>query len=477
MLLPAVSVTVVHHDGKFRRTGTTTEEGVLRVEDVPPGRCGLYFESRDHMWATTTGVVDAGLTTAVSFHLARAAAVSGQILSPSGSSRAGARVDLLRLVRGTPYPVFADVKTAETDADGRFRLSPLHPGEYYVRANPYGPAARNHTDIYYAGASEPRDAQPLHVGKGQQATLTLTVPLIPLGVLSGRVSGFDRSAGTNVQVSVQRLDQWSHGIARMLVELQPGGGFRVPGLQPGRYGLIAERKTRNPSKLLDGGVLEIDLGANPERNATIRLQPVATLGGRFVVSGDGTPNLSEMIVSATAVGPDAALRDGLAESALVKDGSFEIRGLLGLHRIGVSGSNREWIAEAILLEDGTNVVDVPYMFEEGKAYRNVTVVLTDRTATISGRVPIDAPVQAGAGTLVVIFPDDESVWGSDRLIGYATPDAGGSFRAEGIPPGMAYRVGVQAWSTGSDLKALARTAPRVYVDRPDTYRVTFASKR
>ena len=87
MLLPAVSVTVVHHDGKFRRTGTTTEEGVLRVEDVPPGRCGLYFESRDHLWTETTAVVGAGRTTAVSSRLERAAAVSGQILSPSGSSR------------------------------------------------------------------------------------------------------------------------------------------------------------------------------------------------------------------------------------------------------------------------------------------------------------------------------------------------------------------------------------------------------
>ena len=212
-------------------------------------------------------------------------------------------------------------------------------------------------------------------------------------------------------------------------------------------------------------------------DVTVRLQPVATLRGRFVVSGAGTPNLSQMIVSADAVGPGAALRAGLAESALVEDGTFEIRGLLGLHRIGVSGSDREWIAEALLLEDGTNMVDAPYMFEEGKAYSNVTVVLTDRTATITGRVPSDALVQRGGGTLVVVFPEDESLWGSDRLVGYATPDADGSFRAEGIPPGTAYHVGVQAWSPGSDLKALARTAPRVYVDRPDTYRVTFASKR
>ena len=174
-----------------------------------------------------------------------------------------------------------------------------------------------------------------------------------------------------------------------------------------------------------------------------------------------------MRVSADAVGPTAALRDGLAESALVEGGSFEIRGLLGLTGSVFPPPIREWIAEAILLEDGTNVVDVPYMFEEGKAYRNVTAVLTDRTATISGRVPIDAPVQAGAGTLVVVFPEDESLWGSHRLVVYATPDADGSFRAEGIPTGMAYRVGVQAWSTGSDLKALARTAPRVYVDRPE----------
>ena len=101
-------------------------------------------------------------------------------------------------------------------------------------------------------------------------------------------------------------------------------------------------------------------------DATIRLQPVATLRGRFVVSGAGTPDLSQMIVSANAVGPDAALRDGLAESALVEDGSFEIRGLLGLHRIGVSGSNREWIAEAILLEDGTNMVDATLHVRRGE---------------------------------------------------------------------------------------------------------------
>ena len=259
------------------------------------------------------------------------------------------------------------MKTAATDNDGRFRLSRLNPGEYYVRANPDGASARNHTDIYYPGASEPRDAQPLQVGKSQEATLTLTVPLIPLGVVSGRVSGFERSAGQELQVTVQRLDESLGCVTvRTLVELQPGGGFRVPGLQPGRYGLIAERKTRDTSELLDGGVLEIEVGAKPERNATIRLQAVATLRGRFVVSGAGTPNLSQMTVSADAVGPGAALRYGLAESALVEDGAFEIKGLLGLHRISVSTSDREWIAEAILLEDGTNVVDVPLHVRRGE---------------------------------------------------------------------------------------------------------------
>jgi hypothetical protein len=114
----------------------------------------------------------------------------------------------------------------------------------------------------------------------------------------------------------------------------------------------------------------------------------------------------------------------------------------------------------------------------GPAWTNVTVVLTDRSATISGRVPIDLHRREGGGTLVVVFPDDESLWESRRLITHDTPDADGGFRVEGIAPGMVYRVGVQAWSDGlSNLKDLARTAARVYVDRPGAYHVTLASRR
>jgi hypothetical protein len=479
-LLPGVSVTVVHHDGKFRLTGTTSEDGVLRVEDAPPGKYSLYFMSGEHLWARSTGVVGAGHTTVVLFHLEPAAAVSGQILSPSGSSRAGAQVELLRLVGSTPYPIFAGVKTAATDNDGRFRLAPLDAGEYYVRVNPDGAPARRHADIYHPGVSEPGGARPVQVEKSQEITLTLTVPLVPLGVVSGRVSGFDRSAGREVQVTVQRLDEsGGHVIVQRLVELEPEGSFRVPALQPGRYGLVAKRKTLNTSELREGGVLEIDVGANPEKDATIRLQPVATLRGRFVVWGADTPDLSQMSVSASAVGPGAALRFGFASSAQSEDGSFEITGLLGLHRLIVSTAGQGWIAEAILLEDGTNVIDEPYMFEEGKDYSNVNVVLTDRSATISGRVPIDLHRREGGGTLVVVFPEDESLWESHRLVTHDTPDADGGFRVEGIAPGMVYRVGVRAWSEsdGTNLKDLARTAARVYVDRPGAYHVTLASRR
>ncbi|MBV9680074.1 MAG: carboxypeptidase regulatory-like domain-containing protein, partial [Acidobacteriaceae bacterium] len=68
------------------------------------------------------------------------ASITGQVTDPSGASIAGVKVTATDTQRGTQY-------TAETNSDGRYRLSNLLVGTYNVRAEHAGFQAATVTNI------------------------------------------------------------------------------------------------------------------------------------------------------------------------------------------------------------------------------------------------------------------------------------------------------------------------------------------
>ena len=75
--------------------------------------------------------------------------------------------------------------------------------------------------------------------------------------------------------------------------------------------------------------------------------------------------------------------DSASGGAAEEQRSFEITNIFGRRRVLVA-KLRDWVAEAVLLADGRNVLNEEIDFEPGQVHDNVRVVLSNKAATITG---------------------------------------------------------------------------------------------
>lgn len=118
-------------------------------------------------------------------------------------------------------------RTATTDSDGRFVIASLPPGRYSVTA------ART----LFFNPRKSAQALPLSLAAGQ-ALRGVTIPLLPTGVISGRVLDENRQAVRSVRMEALRREYRS-GVPAWIVSAQnttdDRGEYRLFNLQPGTY--------------------------------------------------------------------------------------------------------------------------------------------------------------------------------------------------------------------------------------------------
>ena len=82
-------------------------------------------------------------------------------------------------------------------------------------------------------------------------------------------------------------------------------------------------------------------------------------------------------------------------------------GIFGASTIDVT-EPEGWVAEAVVLADGRDILDRNFIFEPGKHYEGVRVVLSNRVATARGFVPQGTDRPRG-GLMVIAFPEEEAL--------------------------------------------------------------------
>lgn len=239
------------------------------------------------------------------------------------------------------------------------------------------------------------------------------------------------------------------------------------------YGLIAEGRGADFVRVLEAGVQVVRVASADPQNITIRRIRPAIVKGRFVIAGTGRPDLDQAYVYASPTETDGYLLNRALNTSPKSDpGQFTVTtGGVGPHRLRVAMPDQDWVPEAIVLADGTDIVDVPYTFEEGKTYEEVRVILTDALSTIVGRVPLENLSGRNGGWTVTVFPEDELLWESPRLRAAGEVNGDGRFVVRNVVPGRAYLVARCPWRCGIDKRELSRRATRVYIDRPGSYDV------
>jgi hypothetical protein len=418
--------------------------------------------------------------------LPRAAAISGTILDdsvdPAGQMWVVAARSAFRDGRRQLVPAVTTV----TDDIGQFRLAGLAPGEYYVVARERDGRVTDTADepvgfemTFHPGTTVASDAQPVRVTLGEEV-VNLNVSMIPArtAIITGRVVDPTGVPAGSMRVSLVESKASPVGIGGIVggSMVSPSDGrFRMAGVRPGKWIIAVSR----PPDV--NGTLPIDIGPGETRDVTVVIGPGGTISGR-VVDEEAAP-LPAAAINATELQLLAPLDTQVITYRAVRpkpDGAFEWTSVFGSVLIRPSRLADGFWLKSIARGD-TDISDSPLAITHGVAISNVTVVVGNRGATLTGAVSKDGNVEGDY--TVILFPEDrkpEVALG--RLVRAERPDHKGTYRITGIPPGTWLVAAIDfveegQWLDPAYLESLRSLATKITLDRGDDKTLNLELKR
>jgi hypothetical protein len=460
---------------------TTGDDGAFSFDGLAAGRYTLeawrnnfvrdVYGSR-RPGGTTIVVGDAERESIV-VRLTRSAVITGRISGDTGGV-GGLPVVAARVETIAGQRRFGTNAVASSDDRGVYRIYGLAPGEYVVASgpkamNPYrtvtpdeivwattrpgapappmGALLNATAPVYYPGTFDPAAATSVVIAAGEERTgIDIASMFAPATKIDGVFVGPQGQpilAG-EVQISTEALS-----LVQTLrtVRLTPDGRFASTIAAPGRYTLVAHGVVR-PARDVDSptlsvpdasgadlwGALEIVAAGQDLTGLVVPMLPGARVFGRVVMDGrPATPeDVSRVSISIRSADAAPGAAAGMLRAVTARDdGTFAIGGIApGRARISVSGGTVKSISIG-----SRDVADVPFDVRPGQTIDDVTVMLTERTQELAGRL-IDASGRSASEYVIVVFPVDASLWGAAvRRTTHVRPDSSGRFTIATLPEG------------------------------------------
>ena len=431
----------------------TDELGAFAVDGLDPGAYLVIATASGYFPADATPNRPQGFGTIlalsssqqlgnVDFHLGKAGILHGTVVDDKGAPFPRVRVSITQAMQAAGARRLMPLGTGtSTDDQGRFQLSGLAPGDYFVVAmgSPFGvdngrmvvplegPSRPGFSPTYFPSTTSPVLAQPIAILPGSEVDdVRIALWTSPTFDLRGRVVD---EAGVPAGEGGVQLLQMQDGDIRVVIPANAAigtdGSFVFSKVPTGSYVLQARSKS-------GFGALPIQvIDDRPVEYRVTTLTP-RTIKGQFVFEGV-TPASTEgfrLNVQPTDFvhGPVGGNR---APDPVVKDDwTFELPGVQYIGVIRGSGP-QGWFVRRVTV-GGRDVTDVPIDYRE-RDYTNVEVVFSNRWASVEVQV-VDAKDAPIPGATVVIFAEDRqrSVYPSRYIaIGYC--DQRGVFRAAALP--------------------------------------------
>jgi carboxypeptidase family protein len=253
---------------------TTDAQGRFRVDGLGPGRQVLRAAARGYAAQFETSTRPGA---SVSFFLAPGAGVVGRVRDGRDQPVAGAIVEVESTGRGMGFR--AAGRPEETDANGRFELLGLEPGEYRLTARHREPAPAISTITLARGTVE-------------QADLVLRPGVEVAGRLVDAeerpVPGSVALAEVDGQAAPSTVAEVSKSLAG------DDGRFRMAHVPVGGHVLAVVAPGFAPQRV------EVTVGTSPVDVGDVRLEPGLVIQGRVVDAG-GTPVSEAELKAAPAV--------------------------------------------------------------------------------------------------------------------------------------------------------------------------------
>jgi len=199
------------------------------------------------------------------------ARVTGRVVNSLNGDALAKAVVILRAHDSEHGLSYAD----ETDAQGRFSIPDVEPGEYALAVERAGFILES---TGAAGAPAPS----VKISAGRQIQ-DFAIRLIPLGVISGRIVDADGEAARGAKVdALHYVYKGGRKQLRTVAQVEAGdrGDFRLFGLRPGTYYMKATGLQVAPFELIDKGTVTYYPGiVGSSRAVPIDLRAGAQMSG------------------------------------------------------------------------------------------------------------------------------------------------------------------------------------------------------
>jgi hypothetical protein len=413
-------------------------------------------------------------------------AISGRIVDANGDPVEGIDVRLMQVQfaanRRRLLPVVG-VGRRLTNDHGRYRLYGIPPGEYMVMASLAAdrPAAQTsavlppgYAPTYAPGTPSASDAALVTVGLADQVDdVDVTLARVATARVSGTVVD---SLGKPLAASI--LMNRSQRSGALSVEPSStarstgDGRFEIRDVPAGEW-VLQVFTGHDVNQGQEGEFVSRFVTVNGIDVTDVRLQTSigSRVAGRIVFEGTGTADPTGVTITTMPSDFDRALLAGPAGRGTGQpDGTFVLNGLNGPRRLRLLGAPPSWSLKAIRA-NGRDVTDEPLSFgTKDESLTDVEVVLTDKSAGITGGVA-DARGRPATDYTVIVFATHADYWyQGSRFFTFTRPKADGTFAVADLPPGDYFVAAVDRlqgtegfgeWQDPAFLESIAPRATRV----------------
>ncbi|MEZ5316412.1 MAG: carboxypeptidase-like regulatory domain-containing protein [Vicinamibacterales bacterium] len=364
--------------------------------------------------------------------------ISGRLVGPDGRPWTSGYVRLLSRVAQADQILYVQKgDLAGPDGNGRFSLSGVPPGRYYLAA---GFDADGHWMAYYPDARTLGEARPVDVGiAGRVEGLELRARPRRLGRGAGTVRGTDGRPLAGVEVRLSEIGPRHPDGVSIATETDEQGRFAIDAAPVGRYWLAASLRGTGTAFV----PLTIRMSAQPA-SADLVLEPPARIAGRLRVPADPQRSSSTQSSSTDSLSIGLWAVDGAARATTAgirparvaaTDGPFTIEAPPGRYRLVVTARSpwllRKWTSARL---DADGILEIG----PGEVVDDVTVEIVGQASAIAGVVR-DAGGHAVPFATVTAEGDDSGTWSPGGDVVMTRADSLGRFSLAPLRP-IRYRV-------------------------------------
>jgi len=439
--------------GRFHFTGLPA--GRYSVSALSPGYASPEDSNFPGMRGKTLTLADGERVENVELEIKRGGVIAGRVTDSQGRPLIEERLNLSKLdANNQPRGVFynsPNFDMYQTDDRGLYRIFGLPQGRYLVSVG-YAESLGSLTitsrrefypRVFYPNATSESEAKVIEVSEGSEATnidITVTDPKQTQDVYGRVVDAGSGQPVAGVEVGlggVTRDGRYSGGYSGSGARSGPNGEFRMFGVLPGKYAIIARPDEQSGGGFISDPVI-VDIGEDTVTGVEVRVRQGASISGVVVIEGTNDPKIQAKLslvglsafVRSTGQGPSVPSRGFARVNA---DGSFRMSGLQsGKVAISMGGSpDMRGLAIARIERNGAPAPE-GIEVDAGEQVTGVRVVLVYGTLAIRGEFRIvGGALPAGYRFFASARRVDQPAQNQPG----AEIDARGQFVIENLPPG------------------------------------------